>query len=75
MSTATQSLINKEYDCPLTRKHVQLKMKQNAHKDKQKPECCSNVGQCGCTVVQIIYGMSYTVDWKKCSLYSSATEH
>jgi hypothetical protein len=50
-------------------------MKQSAQKMCEEPECCSNVGQCGCDVVRIIYGMSYTVDWKKCSLYSSFTEH
>ena len=75
MSTKIQSMIEKEYDCPLTHKHVQLKMKQDAQKVYEEPECCSNIGQCGCNVVQIIYGMSYTVDWKKCSLYSSFTEH
>ena len=72
MSTGTQTLIKKEYDCPLTHQHVQLKIKKNTHNDK--PECCSNIGQCGCNVVRIIYGMSYTVDWKQCSLYSSV-EH
>ncbi|MCI5142002.1 MAG: hypothetical protein D3909_09830 [Candidatus Electrothrix sp. ATG1] len=75
MSTKISSVIKKEYDCPLTRKHVQLKMRQNAQKVFNEPECCSNAGQCGCDVVQIICGMSYTVDWKKCSLYSSFKEH
>ena len=75
MSTNAASMIKKEYDCPLTRKHVQLKMKQGAQHAFGEPECCSCVGQCGCDVVQIIYGMSYTVDWKKCSLYSSVREH
>ncbi len=75
MSANTQAVIKKEYDCPLTHKHVQLKMRQNAQKMCEEPECCSCVGQGGCNVVQIIYGMSYIVDWKKCSLYSSFTEH
>jgi hypothetical protein len=71
MSAKVSSMIKKEYDCPLTHKHVQLKMRQNAQEVCEEPECCSCVGQCGCNVVQIIYGMSYTVDWKKCSLYPS----
>ncbi|WP_339136348.1 MAG: hypothetical protein WGN25_00460 [Candidatus Electrothrix sp. GW3-4] len=75
MSAKTQAMIKKEYDCPLTHQHVQLKIKQSAYEMRAEPECCSCVGQCGCDVVQIIYGMSYTVDWKKCSLYSSFTEH
>ena len=75
MSLNTTTLIKKEYDCPLTHKHVQLKMKQNVQQMCEEPECCSCVGQGGCDVVQIIYGMSYIVDWKKCSLYSSVAEH
>ncbi|MDU9047553.1 MAG: hypothetical protein Q3M30_01795 [Candidatus Electrothrix sp. Rat3] len=75
MSTNIQSVIKKEYDCPLTHKHVQLQIKQGAQEMRDEPKCCSSVGQCGCDVVQIIYGMSYTVDWEKCSLYSSCMEH
>ncbi|WP_446010268.1 hypothetical protein [Candidatus Electrothrix sp.] len=75
MSTNTQTVVKREYDCPLTHKHVHLKIKQNIQEMCQEPQCCSCVGQGDCKVVQIIYGMSYTVDWKKCSLYSSFTEH
>jgi hypothetical protein len=75
MSAHTQQMINKEYDCPLTQKHVNLQIKQDQNSTCDKPELCSNIGECGCGVVKIIYGMSYTVDWKKCSLYSENTEH
>ncbi|RWX51587.1 hypothetical protein VU01_11124 [Candidatus Electrothrix marina] len=62
---------SKAYDCPLTQKHVQVQLKNNAQAVSREPEVCSNIGECGCGVVKIIYGMSYTVDWKKCCLYST----
>ncbi|MCI5221253.1 MAG: hypothetical protein D3924_00870 [Candidatus Electrothrix sp. AR4] len=79
MTTQTQHMINKKYNCPLTHKHVNLQLKKIAGRSRStvcatEPELCSNIGECGCGVVKIIYGMSYTVDWKKCSLYSSITE-
>lgn len=61
--------ISEAYDCPLTKKHVQVQLRQNSKYVGREPEVCSNIGECGCGVVQIIYGMSYTVDWKKCCLY------
>ena len=71
----TQRTINKEYDCPLTRKQVNVQIRQDQSSMCNEPKLCSNIGECGCGVVKIIYGMSYTVDWKKCSLYSTITEH
>jgi hypothetical protein len=65
----TQHMTSKAYDCPLTKKHVQVQL--NSQAMNREPEVCSNIGQCGCDVVEIIYGMSYTVDWKKCCLYST----
>ena len=65
---------SKTYDCPLTRKHVHVQLKNKARTAGQEPEVCSNIGECGCGVVKIIYGMSYTVDWKKCCLYSMLKE-
>ncbi|WP_339135861.1 MAG: hypothetical protein WGN25_19085 [Candidatus Electrothrix sp. GW3-4] len=65
---------SKAYDCPLTQKHVQVQLKKNTHAVGREPEVCSNIGECGCSVVEIIYGMSYTVDWKKCCLYSTIRE-
>ncbi|MCI5144558.1 MAG: hypothetical protein D3923_03305 [Candidatus Electrothrix sp. AR3] len=70
MTTQTQQMINKEYDCPLTNKHVQLQIKEQLGSTCNEPKRCSNIGQCGCEVVEIIYGMSYQVNWKKCSLYT-----
>jgi hypothetical protein len=61
----------KAYDCPLTKKHVQVQLKRNTQAVGREPEVCSNIGECGCDVIEIIYGMSYTVDWKKCCLYST----
>lgn len=61
---------SKEYDCPLTRKHVFVQLKGNRHTVPGEPAVCSSIGECGCDVVRIIYGMSYTVDWHKCCLYS-----
>ncbi|MCI5116201.1 MAG: hypothetical protein D3912_15585 [Candidatus Electrothrix sp. AX1] len=58
------------YDCPLTRKHVFVQLKGNKNSLPGEPAVCSSIGECGCNVVQIIYGMSYTVDWHKCCLYS-----
>jgi hypothetical protein len=75
MSAQTQRIINKEYDCPLTHKLVHLQIKQDQKSLCDEPKLCSNIGECGCGVVKIIYGMSYTVDWKQCSLYSDSTEH
>jgi hypothetical protein len=66
---------SKAYDCPLTKKHVQVQLKNNTQAFSREPEVCSNIGECGCGVVEIIYGMSYTVDWKKCCLYSTIKEH
>ncbi|MCI5148979.1 MAG: hypothetical protein D3916_06255 [Candidatus Electrothrix sp. MAN1_4] len=65
-------MISKAYDCPLTKQHVQVQLNSQAM-DKE-PTVCSNIGQCGCGVVEIIYGMSYRVDWKKCCLYSTLQE-
>ena len=62
------------YDCPLTKKHVQVQLRNNTQAVGSEPEVCSNIGECGCSVVEIIYGMSYTVDWKKCCLYSTIKE-
>ncbi|WP_446008072.1 hypothetical protein [Candidatus Electrothrix sp.] len=64
----TQKMTSKAYNCPLTQKHVQVQLNNQAM--DREPEVCSSIGQCGCDVVEIIYGMSYTVDWKKCCLYS-----
>ncbi len=68
--------ISEAYDCPLTKKHVhvQVQLKQNSRCVAREPEVCSNIGECGCGVVQIIYGMSYKVDWKKCCLYPAIKE-
>ena len=61
---------SKEYNCPLTKKHVFVQLgKENRHTVHREPVVCSHIGECGCHVVEIIYGMSYTVDWKKCCLY------
>ena len=65
---------SKAYDCPLTKKHVQVQLKNKTQAVGREPEVCSNIGECGCGVVEIIYGMSYTVDWKKCCLYSTIQE-
>lgn len=65
---------SKAYNCPLTKKHVQVQLKSTPQAVDREPEVCSNIGACGCGVVEIIYGMSYTVDWKKCCLYSSLKE-
>lgn len=62
---------SKAYDCPLTQKHVQVQLRNKTQAVGREPEVCSNIGECGCGVVEIIYGMSYTVDWKKCCLYST----
>ena len=62
------------YECPLTRKQVLVQLRKNAQTVGNEPEVCSNIGGCGCDVVRIIYGMSYTVDWKKCCLYSTIKE-
>ncbi|MCI5145761.1 MAG: hypothetical protein D3923_09565 [Candidatus Electrothrix sp. AR3] len=75
MTTQIQQMINKEYDCPLTHKHVQLQVKEQQGSQCGQPEVCSNIGQCGCGVVEIVYGMTYQVNWKKCSLYTENTEH
>ncbi len=64
-----QHMTSKTYDCPLTKKHVQVQL--NSKAVDREPAVCSNIGQCGCDVVEIVYGMSYTVDWKKCCLYST----
>ncbi len=69
-----QHMTSKAYNCPLTKKHVQVQLKRNAQAVDSEPEVCSSIGQCGCDVVEIIYGMSYTVDWKKCCLYSTIKE-
>lgn len=61
---------SKEYDCPLTRKHVFVQLKRNKHTVPEEPAVCSSIGECGCDVVQIIYGMSYAVDWNKCCFYT-----
>ena len=62
------------YSCPLVKTHVQVQLKKNRHAVGREPEVCSSIGECGCGVVEIIYGMSYTVDWKKCRLYSTIKE-
>jgi hypothetical protein len=67
-----QHMTSKAYNCPLTQKHVQVQL--NSQAVESEPTLCSNIGQCGCDVVEIIYGMSYTVDWKKCCLYSTIKE-
>lgn len=73
-----QQTTSKAYNCPLTKKYVQVQLKSTPKNTSQavarEPEVCSNIGACGCGVVEIIYGMSYTVDWKKCCLYSSLQE-
>ncbi|WPD25060.1 MAG: hypothetical protein SD837_10950 [Candidatus Electrothrix scaldis] len=61
---------SKEYDCPLTKQHVFVQLNGNRHTVHREPVVCSNIGQCGCNVVELIYGMSYIVDWNKCCLYS-----
>lgn len=66
--------ISKAYKCPLTRKHVSVQLKGGPQDVGGDPELCSNIGACGCNVVEIIYGMSYTVDWKRCCLYSTIKE-
>ncbi|WP_339137238.1 MAG: hypothetical protein WGN25_04395 [Candidatus Electrothrix sp. GW3-4] len=66
--------ISKTYDCPLTKKHVHVQLKCGTQAVGKEPEVCSNIGECGCGVIKIIYGMSYTVDWKKCCLYSILKE-
>jgi hypothetical protein len=76
----TQAMINKACTCPLTKKHVNLHIKQTAQNNRRsacnEPALCSNIGECGCGVIKIVYGMTYSVDWKKCSLYSAVTaEH
>ena len=65
---------SKAYECPLTKKHVLVQLKGDTQSINSEPELCSNIGECGCDVVEIIYGMSYTVDWKKCCLYSTIRE-
>ena len=67
----SQHIPGKAYSCPLAQTQVYVQLKQNIKNACQEPEVCSNIGECGCGVVQIIYGMSYTVDWKKCCLYST----
>ncbi|MCI5141901.1 MAG: hypothetical protein D3909_09295, partial [Candidatus Electrothrix sp. ATG1] len=62
------------YECPLTQKHVYVQLKSNTQAVSREPEVCSNIGECGCKVVEIVCGMSYAVDWKKCCLYSTIQE-
>ena len=69
-----QHTTSKAYECPLTRKHVLVQLKGDKQASNSEPEACSNIGECGCDVVEIIYGMSYTVDWEKCCLYSAIRE-
>ena len=70
-----RSANSKEYNCPLTKKHVFVQLgKGNRRTVHREPVVCSHIGECGCDVVKIIYGMSYTVDWKKCCLYSFIKE-
>ena len=63
---------SKAYDCPLTQKNVLVQLSLEA--TSREPEFCSNIGECGCDVVEIIYGMIYSVDWKRCCLYSTIQE-
>ncbi|MCI5148438.1 MAG: hypothetical protein D3916_03415 [Candidatus Electrothrix sp. MAN1_4] len=69
-----RQITRKEYDCPLTQKHVFVQLKGNRRTVPREPAVCSSIGECGCNVVEIIYGMTYTVDWKKCCLYSLIKE-
>lgn len=69
-----RNTMNKAYNCPLTRKHVSVQIKDSIQDIGREPEICSNIGECGCNVIEIIYGMSYSVDWKKCCLYSTIKE-
>jgi hypothetical protein len=72
-------MINKTYNCPAAQKHVDVLIKkdvlnQNHGSLCSQPESCSSIGECRCGVVQILFGMTYAVDWKKCQLYSQITE-
>lgn len=67
----TRQTSGKMYDCSLTKKQVLVQLRENAQPVGDESPVCSNIGGCGCDVVEIIYGMSYTVNWKKCCLYST----
>ena len=79
MNAQTQSMIRRTYNCPAANKRVQVHIKQDAQSRQDCPVCrqpqsCSSVGECSCGVVQILFGITYAVDWKKCQLYSQITE-
>ena len=72
-------VVREGYVCPLTGKRVTVQVKEmssvvSENAVQREPEVCSNIGVCGCQVVEIVSGMSYQVDWRKCSLYQKITD-
>lgn len=70
----SQSMTSKaHYRCAAANRNVHVHIKRNSRSSRLALQSCTGIGECQCGVVKIVCGMTYEVDWKRCS-FCSETE-